>query len=250
MNQRPLALVTGAGSGIGSAAAVALATDHDVGLIGRDRERLTTTAELVGGAGGVGTPLPVDVAEAAALQSAIDGFAHGRVLRTIVASAGVQLVGADQPLVDLDLDVWDRTIATNLTGMFLTFKYAVPHLIAGGGGSIITVGSPNGLRGGLESWSTAYNSSKSGTHALARSLAIQLAPQGIRVNVVVPGFIITPMNEPIMADQKALAEASASVPLGRPGTPEEVADAIAFLASDRATYITGSYLYVDGGLTT
>lgn len=248
---KPLALVTGAGSGIGRAAAVALAPDYDIGLVGRSIDSLSATADAVAAAGGVATPLPVDVGDEAALSAAITSFvAEGRQLRAIVASAGVQLMDADSPVVDLDTDVWNTTLRTNLTGMFLTFKHGVPHLQAAGGGAVVAVGSPNGLRGGLESWSSAYNSSKSGTHALARSLAIQLAPDGIRVNVVVPGFIVTPMNDAILDDPVALAEASALVPLGRPGTADEVGDAIAFLCSDRASYITGSYLMVDGGLTT
>src|SRR5688572_26702848 len=122
MNDRPLALVTGAGSGIGRAAAIALAPDHDVGLVGRDPATLAETANLVAAAGGNATPLPLDVADESAVIEMYSRLVEpNRTLRTIVASAGVQLMAEDRPVAELESDVWHRTIATNLTGMFLTF---------------------------------------------------------------------------------------------------------------------------------
>jgi NAD(P)-dependent dehydrogenase (short-subunit alcohol dehydrogenase family) len=173
--------------------------------------------------------------------------AWGR-LDAVVAAAGISMsVTGDARVDQLELEVWERILRTNLTGMFLTCKHAVRVMSSGGsGGSIVVVGSPTGLYG-FAFGEHAYSASKGGCHALARVMAGELAPLGIRVNVVIPGFIDTRMNTHVLADPELLAEAEQLVPLRRVGQPSEVAGIIAWLCSDDASYATGGYFTVDGG---
>ena len=139
-------------------------------------------------------------------------------------------------------------LRTNLTGIFLTCKYAVQSMVTGAGGSIVVIGSPTGLYG-FAFGEHAYSASKGGVHALARVMAGELGPLGIRVNVVVPGFIDTRMNTHVVADPAWRAEPERLIPLGRIGQPAEVAGIIAWLASSDSRYATGGYFTVDGGQT-
>ena len=166
----------------------------------------------------------------------------------MVAAAGISMSVTGDARVDQQLRARrvERILRTNLTGMFLTCKYAVRVLAASGGGSIVVIGSPTGLYG-FAFGEHAYSASKGGCHALARVMAGELAPLGIRVNVVVPGFIDTRMNTHVLADPELLAEAEQLVPLGRVGRPSEVAGLISWLCSDDSSYATGGYFPVDGG---
>ena len=142
--------------------------------------------------------------------------------------------------------VWDRLIAVNLTGQFLTCKHGARHLLASGGGAIVCLGS-NCATLGMATNEPAYSASKGGVLAMMKVMAIDYARLGIRVNMVVPGFIDTPMNAPVMNDAKELAYWSNQIPIGRAGTAEECAAAILLLASDEASYCIGTTLVVDGG---
>jgi NAD(P)-dependent dehydrogenase (short-subunit alcohol dehydrogenase family) len=232
------ALVTGAASGIGRAVAQRLVAegarvatlDVDAGAPGH--------LELVG-----------DVADEAAVRRAVaDAVAAFGGLDLVVANAAVQLTGADDRADRLEREAWQRTIDVNLTGAFLTAKHGVAALLAGGGGSVVFVASPAGLYGiarGLD----AYSASKAGVAGLVRVMAADYAAEGIRVNGVLPGITATAMNRWWTDDPRRRAEVEASIPLGRAARPEEIAGAVAFLASGDASYVTGALWAVDGGLT-
>ena len=241
------ALVTGAGSGIGRGVAERfLAEGARVVVTDRDLEAAHGVAE------GRDTALAValDVADEASVAA---GFAAavsaGFAPEVVVANAGVQLFGQDAPVADLDLEVWQRTIAVNLTGTFLTVKHAVRAMLDGGGGSIILTGSPTGLNGEGQDF-TAYSSSKAGMHGMARAVAKAYAGRGIRVNTVVPGYTETPLVTAISGDPDDRAAIISRIPLGRPGTPADVEGIMVYLASDESSYATGAIFRVDGGMTT
>ena len=241
------ALVTGAGSGIGRGVAERfLAEGARVVVTDRDHE----AARRVAGGQDRALAVALDVADEASVAegfaSAVDaGFAPD----VVVANAGVQLFGQDAQVADLDLEVWQRTIAVNLTGTFLTLKHAVRAMLAGSGGSIILTGSPTGLNGEGQDF-TAYSSSKAGMHGMARAVAKAYAGRGIRVNTVVPGYTETPLVSAISGDPEDRAAIVSRIPLGRPGTPADVEGIMVYLASDESAYATGAVFTVDGGMTT
>ena len=190
---------------------------------------------------------PRTAADEPAIAAAIDAAAAAfGGLDVIVSNAGIELLGQDDRVDRLDLAVWQRLIRNNLDGQFLSCKHGARHLLAGGGGAIVCVGS-NCAFLGMATNEPAYSASKGGIHALMRVMAIDYARDRIRVNLVVPGFIDTPMNGPVMADPKELAYWSDQIPIGRAGTADECASAILWLASDEASYCVGTMLTVDGG---
>lgn len=164
----------------------------------------------------------------------------------MIGCAGVQLAGQDDRADRLSLDVWRRTIDINLTGMFLIAKHGIRELLKAGGGSVVLVCSPTGLYGCAPGYD-AYSSSKAGVYGLVRVLAADYAAEKIRVNGVIPGYTDTPMTSWVTkTDHDTLI---ATIPLRRAGRPEEVAEVIAFLASDRTPYTTGGVWAADGGMT-
>lgn len=244
-------LVTGAASGIGRAVALRFAQEGaGVALVDRDAAAVQTLARAIEAAGGSAIYAAADIASdaeiGAAVRSAAEAFGG---LDIVVANAAVQLFGQDDRAHALDQAVWDRTVAVNLTGTFLTCKYGLQTMLAAGrGGSIVCTASPTGFFGKAPGFD-AYSASKAGVFGLVRVLAADYAQEGIRVNAVVPGFTDTPLVHTVMesdADREALI---ATIPLGRPGTPEEVASVFLFLASDEASYVTGAAYCVDGGTT-
>lgn len=246
------AIITGAGSGIGAATARRFAREGaKVGLIGRRREALESVATLVRDEGGEALVLPCDVSREDDLRSA---FARAEErwdgLDACVAVAGIELWAQGDERVDrLDLDVWRQVIDINLTGMFLTLKYAVQAMLRAGGGSIVVTGSPTGLYGGALGQS-AYSASKAGCHGLARVVANDVAAEHIRVNIVVPGFIDTPINAKRLTEDVETVDAMrAGIPLGRLGRPDEVAAMNLWLCTEEASFCTGAYFVVDGGET-
>ncbi len=239
-------LVTGAASGIGRTVATAFAAEGArVVFSDRDAAGAEAAAAHAGG-GAVGVHL--DVTDEESVARAFAAVAdHGWRLDVVVANAGVQLFGQDAPVADLDLDVWQRTLAVNLTGTFLTLKHAV-RALSDRGGSIVVTGSPTGLNGEGRDF-TAYSSSKAGVHGLARTVAAAYADRGIRVNTVVPGYTETPLVTTISQDAASRAAIVGRTPLGRPGTPQDVVGVMVHLASDESSFSTGAIFRVDGGMT-
>ncbi|MFL5644920.1 MAG: SDR family NAD(P)-dependent oxidoreductase [Chloroflexota bacterium] len=245
-----VALITGGAGAIGLATARRCAEEGArVVIADRDAARLDRAATDLRDAGLHVVGLAVDVTSEASVRELLARIAtdHGR-LDILFTSAGVLVSGS---VVETSLEEWQRTLAVNLTGTFLCAKYAVPLMVAGGGGSIVLMSSTSGLV--AEQATAAYCASKGGIVMLGRQMALDFARDGIRVNVVCPGWIDTPFNDPAVERSggvEALAPfIEAMVPIGRQGEPEEVADVVVFLASDRSRLMTGSVVVADGGLT-
>jgi NAD(P)-dependent dehydrogenase (short-subunit alcohol dehydrogenase family) len=247
-----VALVTGAGSGIGKAAAIMFAEEGaSVGVLDLDEKEVTRTVKQIEKAGGKALPLVADVSDPDQMKKAVDSLAneYGR-LDVVFANAGINGVWA--PIEELAPEEWDKTLAVNLKGTFLTVKYAVPHLKERGG-SVIVTSSVNGTRTFSNTGATAYSSSKAAQVAFAKMVALELAKHRIRVNVICPGAITTNIGE--STEQRDLEEArepvefpEGAIPLtdGKPGSPEQVAQLVLFLASDAASHITGTEMWIDG----
>lgn len=247
-----VALVTGAGSGIGRAAALRLAREGvRVAAVGRTEEELVTVVEEVGSAGGEGLVVVADISVPREMEAGVAKVVErwGR-LDIVFANAGVNGVWA--PIDDLTPEEWEKTISINLNGTFYTIKYAAPHLRRQGGSVIITA-SVNGTRVFSNTGATAYASTKAAQVAMAKMLALELAADGVRVNVICPGAIDTSIEE--NTEQRGTEEIGVPVefpdgwhPLrGEPGSAEDVAHLVHFLASDAARHITGTEIWVDGG---
>jgi NAD(P)-dependent dehydrogenase (short-subunit alcohol dehydrogenase family) len=242
-----VAVITGAGSGIGQAAARAFAAEGaTVGLLDRDAGAVEA---LAGELGEAAFALAADVTEEVSVAGAfaeVQRRCHR--LDVLYNCAAIQLHGRDGRAHELEAAVWLQTLAVNLTGVFLCCKYGVRLMLAGGrGGSIINCGSPTAVTGCGAGYD-AYSASKGGVMALTRAMAVDYAREGIRVNNVVPGTTQTPLIASLLADPQRAAELRAGAPLGRLGTPEDLAGLAVFLASDESRYATGATFTVDGGL--
>lgn len=246
-----VAFVTGAGSGIGRAAALRLAREGArVAIVARDQEELNAAVRDIENNGGAALAIVADVGIAADMERAVKETTDrwGR-LDIVFANAGVNGVWA--ALEDLTPDEWESTLRTNLTGTFLTVKYAVPWLKKQGGAVIVTA-SVNGTRIFSNTGATAYSCSKAGQVAFTKMTALELAPHKVRVNVICPGAIETKIEE--STEHRNLEKIripveypEGSLPLeGKPGTAEQVADLVVFLASPGATHITGTEIWIDG----
>lgn len=244
------AIITGAGNGMGRAAAIRFAHEGArVGLIDINGGAVDEVLSLITASGGEALPLIADVADENQVASAVDqAVAHWGGLDIVVANAGIELVGEDARAHELAKEVWDRTIAVNLTGVFLTCKHGIRALLASGGGSVVCTASPTGLYGSAAGYS-AYSASKAGVYGLTRVMANDYARLGIRVNAVIPGFTDTPMTKYFMENDEERESLLRTIPLGRPGKAEEVAAVMVFLASDEASYVTGAAWASDGGMT-
>jgi 3-oxoacyl-[acyl-carrier protein] reductase len=241
-------IVTGAGSGMGRAAAVRFAAEGArVGLIDLDEASAASVAAEIDAAGGEALVLQADVRSEDDVAAAVGRAAAAwDGLDVIVANAGVQLAGQDDRADRLALEVWQRTIDINLTGVFLTCKHGIRVLLAGGGGAVVCTCSPTGQYGVAPGYD-AYSASKAGVYGLVRVMAADYAQENIRVNGVIPGYTNTPMTNWVTdSDRETLLR---GIPLNRPGEPEEVAAVMAFLASDDTPYVTGAVWAADGGMT-
>ena len=246
---KKVAVITGGASGIGAAtvkrfcaegAAVVIADLNEAG--GRE------LAETISAGGGRASFHRVDVSAEADVRGAIEHAVstYGR-LDTIFNNAG--LGGAIGPLEETSVEDWDRTQAVLLRGVFLGMKHAIPHMKAGGGGSIISTASVAGIRGGAGPHS--YSAAKAGVINLTRSASIELGPHHIRVNCICPGGIHTPLiASRFPGGAEALTPLMAMLqPVPRPGYPEDIAAMALFLASDESSFVTGAAMVVDGGFT-
>ena len=241
-------IVTGAGQGIGRSIAERFAAEGaEVLLVGRRREPLDNAAEEIAAAGGRALAYPADVGDPDQVRAAVAAaMARWGRIDVLVNNAGI---GEEAPFLEVDLASWDRVLDTNLRGAFLMAQAVAKEQVSTGGGSIVHIASIDASGG--DGQYASYNASKAGLLGLNRTMAFELAPHGIRVNCVSPGFTHTEMTEsavpPEMMDY--LVNRFDRVPMGRLVRPEEIAAACAFLASDDASAITGIDLTVDCGLT-
>ena len=241
--------ITGAGGGIGHATAVKCAAEGAV-VIAADisSEAAEATAHAVEQAGGKAVAVVGDLSNETSCEAA---FAKGAAafggIDVIFNNAGMCLGGDDGP-VETKLAVWDRTIAVNLTSVFLCCKAGIPHLLQAGAGVIVNNASIVALVGSAFP-QIAYTAAKGGVLAMTRELAIMYARKKIRVVAICPGPVATPLVQAFLADEEAWLLRRRYMPMGRLGQPEEIANLVAFLASDEASYITGSAYTVDGGIT-
>jgi NAD(P)-dependent dehydrogenase (short-subunit alcohol dehydrogenase family) len=187
---------------------------------------------------------PCDVADDAALARLVDcALAELGGLDLLVCNAGI--TGIAGPFVDIDMDDYARVMAINLRSQVVLCNLALPHIADVGGGAAVLISSISGLRGNGRI--NAYALAKAGVAQLARNLAVEWGPRGVRVNAVSPGFIATELSGPLLADADFMRRRMAMTPLRRPGTPEEIAGAVAFLTSPAGAFVTGHNLVVDGG---
>lgn len=233
------AVVTGAGGGMGLQIARDL-LEAGAKVTGIDvKER---PGELKGATYAQG-----DVSDARFVAGAIRAaFAESGRLDYLVNAAGVLWFGRDRSLLDIDLDVWNRVIAINLTGCMLTARHAIPLMQRTGGGAMVHFSSTQCLRGD-DKPQDAYQAAKAGILALSKSIAIQFAKDKIRSNVILPSATESPMQARWQQDPELKRATAAGVPLGRVGTVQDMAHACLFLLSDAASFITGTELLVDGG---
>ncbi|QLD11443.1 SDR family NAD(P)-dependent oxidoreductase [Microbacterium oleivorans] len=245
--QGKTALVTGAATGIGRAVAERFVSEG-ARVVLADRNA-AAVREAAAALGPRARAVTMDISDETAVAAAFDEIdAADWTPDVVVANAGVQLFGQDAAAADLDLDVWRRTIDINLTGTFLTVKYAVRALLSRGGGSIILTGSPTGVNGEGRDF-TAYSASKAGVHGLGRTVAAAYADRGIRVNTVQPAYTETPLVSAITDDPQSRAAIVSRIPIGRAGTPADVTGIMVYLASDEGSFATGATFSVDGGMT-
>jgi NAD(P)-dependent dehydrogenase (short-subunit alcohol dehydrogenase family) len=245
-----VAIVTGAASGIGRASALALAREGAAVVVADvDAAGAARVAAEIAAQGGRALGQRADVSDpdsvAAMVGAAVENFGGLDVLHNNAAASDPATIGADGELAELDLAVWERTLAVNLRGPMLGCRCAIPRMLERGGGSIVNTSSASGLAGDLAR--VAYGVSKAGVDSLTRYVATQYGKRGIRCNSIAPGVIATPALEAnVPPELLAIYERNHLTPgLGR---PEDVAAVVVFLASDASALITGQTLCVDGGL--
>jgi NAD(P)-dependent dehydrogenase (short-subunit alcohol dehydrogenase family) len=240
-------LVTGGGSGIGRATAITFARDGArVTVADRNVETGRETVELIEGAGGEALFVEADVSKAQDVERMVNATleAFGALH---CASNNAALGAGYAPLVEIEDKKWNRALGVTLTGVWLCMKREIPAMLESGGGSIVNIASVSGMRG--EALQAAYSAAKGGVIALSKSAAAECAQRGIRVNVVCPGGVRTPAIEHYFRKVPGAEEASVRVhAMRRLAEPEEIADVVSFLCSDRSSFVTGHVMVADGGI--
>jgi 2-hydroxycyclohexanecarboxyl-CoA dehydrogenase len=242
-----VAVVTGGASGIGLGVARQLVADgHRVAVLDRDRAGAEDAAAELEDQGGKAVAVEVDVADRASVDGAFDRVRAelGRVA-ILVTSAGIE---SFDPLLEIDAETWDRILAVNLTGTFTCVQAAVPDMLSAGWGRIVTIASSSAQSGAPNM--AHYAASKGGVIGLTKAVAVELARSGITVNTIPPSLVDTPMarQAEVAGDFPGVDVVGPMVPLGRAGTPDDIAAACAFLCSDDGSYITGQIIGVNGGM--
>jgi NAD(P)-dependent dehydrogenase (short-subunit alcohol dehydrogenase family) len=238
-----VALITGGGSGLGRASAVRLAGEGaSIAVVDISPEGGQKTVRQVEDVGGRGLFILADTTKTEDVRRMVTETveAFGR-LDVLFPSAGV---GAGGDVVGTTEEHWDRVLGLDLRGVYLACKYAIPEMRRNASGAIVLVASIGGLLG---NWGASFCAAKGAIVNLTRQMALAHASEHIRVNCICPGYIATPIIQGILDDSKRLKKTAERHPMGRIGQPEEVAAAVAFLASDEASFITGAILAVDGG---
>ncbi len=239
-----VAIVTGASRGIGRAVALRLAAQGASVIAAARAEHARSTAEEIAAAGGRAEAMTLDVTDAAAVEAAVRGTTerHGRI-DILVNNAGIT---RDQLMLRLKRDDWDAVIETNLTSAYTLTQAVLKPMIRQRAGRIICISSVVGQTG--NPGQANYAASKAGLIGFAKAVALEVASRNVTVNVVAPGMIETDMTRELA--EKARETLVSRIPVGRLGTPDEIASAVCFLASDEASYITGQVLGVNGGMYT
>lgn len=239
------ALVTGAGTGIGAAIARRLARDGWlVGVNALDEQTAAGTVRAINADGGSAIPVVGDVSRDEDARRMVEECVENLGgLHVAVNNAAVQ---TERPFLELDLDTWRSMVDVDLTGVFLVSLYAARQMAESGGGTIVNISSVH--EHVPRANYAPYCASKAGVGMLTKCMALELAPRGVRTVAVAPGAIRTQMNAKAEEDPAEREKLLAEIPAGRMGTPEEVADLVAFLASPSAAYVTGTTIVLDGGL--
>ena len=243
-----VALVTGGASGIGRATALTFAREGAKLVIAdSNADGGHQTVHMITENGGEAIFVQVDVTSPSAVEAFISKTVetYGR-LDCAHNNAGV-IQRAYPPTAEFPEDDWHRVLAVNLTGVWLCMKYEIPPMLQQGRGAMVNTASVAGLVGLPSVSASAYVASKHGVVGLTKTAALEYAQQGIRVNCVCPGYIQTPMTAAMMQDPARMARIIAREPMGRVGTPEEIAEAVVWLCSDAASFVTGHTMTVDGG---
>jgi len=244
--ENKVGIVTGAGQGIGRAIAMSYGREGaKVVIADFNAEMGEETAQLIRDAGGDAAFIQGDVSKEESVKEAID-FAVSTYGRLDIACNSAAVSRGSGPIHEYDREVFDQTLEMCLTNTWLCMKYEIPAMLESGGGAIVNISSNASLRG--QAHNTAYAAAKAGVNVLTKSSAAETGPLGVRINAVSPGVIRTPGIEQYFKDQPEMEEGlrNAAV-MKRLGEPEEIAEAVTFLSSDRASFITGQLLSVDGG---
>ncbi len=246
-----VAIVTGGGGGIGGATARTLAREGaSVAVVDIDGDRASTVAGDIEADGGAALAVPADLSQESevvgAIHATVSRFDGLDIVHNNAALTESAFLSRDTRVTDLDLEVWERTMAVNLRSQMLTCKHAIPEMVRDGGGSIINMSSGASIKG--DRTRTAYGVSKAGVNTLTMYVASGYGKEGVRVNTIVPGLVITDAVRAHLTESM-LEGLGRMILVPEPGEPEDIANLVLFLASDESRYITGQMIAIDGGMS-